>query len=354
MMSARVIGPETGSAFERFIPRLVTGEEAHRRRLVCRRRKAYEMRLGSTVLRLRPEMELRLSDGHVLDLLVGGVPARLVLDRALRHRLLTLARDDLPMLSLGPEVEGLVFERLFEDVLPAVERRFGAVALGVRHVGNAFAGRRDFSLEIPGERSWALSLLAPHSLLKRFDLVWQRQPVVRRPVDHVPLDLGARIMRTRLDGRQIGDLDTGDVVFGDAAPPERGFLLGVVEPALAVPLRVDGKRLVAASRPVALRNLPLPWQSMIEDLMTDETDQDQAWGDVPVDLVFELQRLRLPLGELQSMEAGHVLELDRALNEAVDIRVKGRRIGRGELVMIHDRLGVRIVSLSGERHDPES
>ena len=88
--------------------------------------------------------------------------------------------------------------------------------------------------------------------------------------------------------------------------------------------------------------------------MTDETDQDQAWGDVPVDLVFELQRLRLPLGELQSMEAGHVLELDRALNEAVDIRVKGRRIGRGELVMIHDRLGVRIVSLSGERHDPES
>lgn len=87
--------------------------------------------------------------------------------------------------------------------------------------------------------------------------------------------------------------------------------------------------------------------------MSDDMDRDDdlAWGDVPVDLVFELLRLRMPLKQLQSLEAGYVLELDRPLSEAVDIRVHGKRIGRGELVVVQDRLGVRIVTLNGPAVD---
>lgn len=70
-----------------------------------------------------------------------------------------------------------------------------------------------------------------------------------------------------------------------------------------------------------------------------------ALNELPVQLACEFGRLELTLGELRTLDAGSVLPLKKPAQEAVDILVNGRRMGRGRLVEIGDSLGVQIVRL---------
>ncbi|MEZ5824765.1 MAG: type III secretion system cytoplasmic ring protein SctQ [Geminicoccaceae bacterium] len=354
MNDVRIIGPEEGARLEPLRPRRMSRGEANLACTFARHRKPVEFMLGETRLRLRPLAGKSLVDGHAIDLVIGGTGARLVIPPALRHRLLQLARADLPLLHLPADIEGLVLERLFEPVLPGIERMFGTVRLGTGGGSGEPCGRRDFALQVDGDGARLLSLRAPEALLQQIDRVWRKRPAMRRRMGALPLNIAIRTGRTRLDPAGLGDLDPGDIVFADATPAEQGCFLGVVEDRLAVPLRIDGNRLVALSAAVPPHRLPAPWQPLIEDLMPDSMDQDddRAWSDVPLDVVFELQRLTLPLRDLQSLAPGQVVELGRPLSEAVDIRVRGRRIGRGELVVVQERLGVRIVALNGGSERP--
>ena len=74
---------------------------------------------------------------------------------------------------------------------------------------------------------------------------------------------------------------------------------------------------------------------------------DPDLDDLPVRLVFELGRVELSLGELQSLAPGALVPLGRPLEEPLDIMANGRRLGRGALVQIGENLGVRIVSIAG-------
>ncbi len=83
-------------------------------------------------------------------------------------------------------------------------------------------------------------------------------------------------------------------------------------------------------------------------VMQDDSDASQAeggLGDLPVRLAFELGRLELTLDELQAIGPGHVFELARVEEEAVDIVANGRRVGRGRIVNIAGALGVQVIRL---------
>jgi type III secretion protein Q len=62
-----------------------------------------------------------------------------------------------------------------------------------------------------------------------------------------------------------------------------------------------------------------------------------------VSLRFEVGELSLSLGELKSIHAGHVFDLGQPLNQTtVRILAHGNVLGRGYLVAVGDRLGVRV------------
>lgn len=62
-----------------------------------------------------------------------------------------------------------------------------------------------------------------------------------------------------------------------------------------------------------------------------------------VTLRFEVGELSLSLGELKSIRAGHVFELGQPLNRSpVRILAHGNVLGKGYLVAVGDRLGVRV------------
>ncbi|MCA9489853.1 MAG: flagellar motor switch protein FliN [Myxococcales bacterium] len=73
--------------------------------------------------------------------------------------------------------------------------------------------------------------------------------------------------------------------------------------------------------------------------------------DIPIELVVELGRTRLTVKELAALGRDDVIELDRAASQPLDILVGGRVFARGEIVVVDDRVGLRITALTGSSHD---
>lgn len=73
--------------------------------------------------------------------------------------------------------------------------------------------------------------------------------------------------------------------------------------------------------------------------------------EVPVSISFG--RARLPLKEVLELSVNSQVELDRSLEEPVEVLVNDRVIARGEVVAIDGKYGVRIVDIvsPGERSE---
>ena len=68
--------------------------------------------------------------------------------------------------------------------------------------------------------------------------------------------------------------------------------------------------------------------------------------DIPVRLTVELGRTEISIRDVVSLGRGSVIELDRSLGEALDVRVNGVLIGRGEIVVVNEeRLGLRFTEV---------
>lgn len=67
--------------------------------------------------------------------------------------------------------------------------------------------------------------------------------------------------------------------------------------------------------------------------------------DVPMRVTVELGRARKKIKDVLDFTTGTVIVLDRPAGEAVDVLVNGKRIGRGEVVVIDDSYGVRITEI---------
>lgn len=68
----------------------------------------------------------------------------------------------------------------------------------------------------------------------------------------------------------------------------------------------------------------------------------KKFGDIPVNIEVVVGKAQKTIGELLNMGIGSVVELDREVNDLVDIRVNGKLIAKGELVVIENKLGVKI------------
>lgn len=70
--------------------------------------------------------------------------------------------------------------------------------------------------------------------------------------------------------------------------------------------------------------------------------------EIPVDLVVELGRARLTIGELAELGKDEVVELDRPADRPLDVIVGGKIFARGEVVMVGERLALRVTELLGK------
>jgi flagellar motor switch protein FliN len=67
--------------------------------------------------------------------------------------------------------------------------------------------------------------------------------------------------------------------------------------------------------------------------------------DVSLEVSVELGRTRMTIGELLALRPGSVIELDKLAGEPADILVNGTRIARGEVVVVDEKFGVRVLEV---------
>ncbi len=97
-----------------------------------------------------------------------------------------------------------------------------------------------------------------------------------------------------------------------------------------------------------------PYDTSGGDSMEDNTNTN-LWDSIQVDMAAEFDKVKITLGELKSIEEGLIVDLCSVYDNKVSLKVGGKTVAAGELVIINDRFGVRIekVNDSNSGAEPE-
>lgn len=101
------------------------------------------------------------------------------------------------------------------------------------------------------------------------------------------------------------------------------------------------------------------WKALIVSDMTeapntrpaDRTVKMDLLADISVRVTVEVGSASLTLASLLELGEGSVLELDRQVNDPLDLLVNGKLVARGEIVETNGRYGIRVIDVAqdGER-----
>ena len=67
--------------------------------------------------------------------------------------------------------------------------------------------------------------------------------------------------------------------------------------------------------------------------------------DVAIPVSVEVGRAEMPLQEILNLVPGSIVTLDKRAEEPIDLRVNGKLVARGEVVLVDDRYGLRITQI---------
>jgi len=67
--------------------------------------------------------------------------------------------------------------------------------------------------------------------------------------------------------------------------------------------------------------------------------------DIPVQLTVELGRTKMPIKNLLQLAQGSVVELAGMAGEPLDVYINGFLIAQGEVVVVNDKLGIRLTDI---------
>ena len=79
-----------------------------------------------------------------------------------------------------------------------------------------------------------------------------------------------------------------------------------------------------------------------------ENTNTNLWDSIQVDMSAEFDKVKLTLGELKSIEEGLIVDLCSVYDNKISLKVGGKTVAAGELVIINDRFGVRIESVNSQ------
>jgi flagellar motor switch protein FliN/FliY len=79
------------------------------------------------------------------------------------------------------------------------------------------------------------------------------------------------------------------------------------------------------------------FEHVIEDLM--------PFIDTPFRLEIQLGQTRMTIRDLLDLDVGSIVELKKSAGEPMDVICKGRPLMRGEVTVLEDTLGLRIVEI---------
>ena len=74
-------------------------------------------------------------------------------------------------------------------------------------------------------------------------------------------------------------------------------------------------------------------------------DHYRFLSDIKVRLSVEVGNVSMTISEIMDLTEGSVVELDRQVDQLIDINVNGTLVARGEVVPVKNKFGVRIAEI---------
>jgi type III secretion system YscQ/HrcQ family protein len=268
----------------------------------------------------------------LLDILVGSVDPALSLDR------------------LGPDRAAIILEFALDGALAAVELNLGCELAVDSYSGKV--GRREndgqlplfFTLEIEGLATTGCELRIPRDYALRLAEGLDRHAGISPAALDLPIPVCLRVAAANLAAGEIERLSPDDVVLVDASCEPGDAVIAVIGERLVAPVAPtpEGHRL--ATYPIQGATSSWAW-SMPTDAMDAAWEVDAETDNRSLHVLFEIGRFELPASQVKQLAPNFLLPLEPPHDRTVDIMVDGQRIGRGTLMRIGNRTGVRVIAV---------
>ena len=98
-----------------------------------------------------------------------------------------------------------------------------------------------------------------------------------------------------------------------------------------------------ATNPLA--NLRAAYEASLARNLEDSPPNIQMLLDINLNVTIELGRTRLSIRKVLELGPGSIIELDRLAGEPVDLLVNDKVVAKGEVVVVDEYFGIRIISL---------
>ena len=199
------------------------------------------------------------------------------------------------------------------------------------------AGRVENNVLLRGE--FQLSPAAHTKLLSALDLV---KPEANERWDCLPYPVSVEVGSTVIKWGDIKSLQDNDVILLDNGfsldKPECLVLIGDKQ----INAKRNGDQVTTSGRLASLVTMstapsPTPAEAAPSRVSAE---------DLPVRLSFTLGDAELTFRELKSLQEGYTFVLNRPVASPVQIRAQGAIVGVGELLMVGDQVGVRVIELN--------
>jgi flagellar motor switch/type III secretory pathway protein FliN len=182
-------------------------------------------------------------------------------------------------------------------------------------------------------------LTAPQSCLKTEFPDLPQPPVWNLPEErfhHADVEARFRIGSTRVELEEAQNLEEGDVVLLENSHASRWHLLdsitqGTIPVNISIPPRFHA---------------PEHLQQQGYDAMANDAEIKQnIWDTLEVEVTATFEPVKLPLRHLRDMEQGLVVEVGDLMENRIHIEVEGHPVAWGELLVVGDKFGVRILGV---------
>lgn len=86
-------------------------------------------------------------------------------------------------------------------------------------------------------------------------------------------------------------------------------------------------------------------ESILEAASLDSNANLDVILNIPVEVSLELGRTKMDLRDLLQLGQGSVVELERMIDEPLDVLVNGTLVAHGEVVVVDNKFGIRLTDI---------
>lgn len=320
---------------------------------VYRRRPALAATIGgrqASIIAAWPPSDRRPDVSHRVALRLDGEAGELWLPQSLLDILVGSVDPALSLDRLGPDRAAIILEFALDSALTAVEMNLGCKLAVDSYSGQVERLEDDgqlplfFTLVIEGLVTTGCELRIPPDYAFRLAEGLDRHAGIDRSVLDLPIPVCLRVAAANLAAAEVERLSPDDVVLVDASCEPCDDVIAVIGERLVAPVALDPEGHRLATYPIPGATSSWAW-SMPTDAMAAAWEADAETDNRPLHVLFEIGRFELPASQVKQLAPNFLLPLEPLHDRTVDIVVDGQRIGRGTLMRIGNRTGVRVIAV---------